>query len=102
MVLAASVAIALALRVLPAFGLVFAHGIVNFQEPDAWFHVRTIHNLLAQFPHRSGFDPYALFPGGHDVSTAPVWDYALASTAWILGWGAPSAAWIDRTTPPPV
>jgi dolichyl-diphosphooligosaccharide--protein glycosyltransferase len=94
--LVASVAIAFAVRVLPAFSVVFAHGIVNFQEPDAWFHVRTVHNLLAHFPHRSGFDPYVLFPGGQEVPTAPVWDYLLAWSAWILGWGAPSPELIDR------
>jgi hypothetical protein len=94
--LAASVAIAFVLRVLPAYGVVFAHGIVNFQEPDAWFHVRTVHNLLAHFPHRSAFDPYALFPGGQSIPTGPVWDYLLATPAWILGWGAPAPGLIDR------
>lgn len=78
-------AIAVALRVLPAYSVVFAHGFVNFQEPDAWFHVRTVRNLLAHFPYRSGFDPYALFPGGQNIPTAPVWDYLLASVAWLLG-----------------
>jgi asparagine N-glycosylation enzyme membrane subunit Stt3 len=94
--LAASVAIAFALRVLPPYGVVFAHGIVNFQEPDAWFHVRTVHNLLAHFPHRSASDPYALFPGGQSIPTGPVWDYLLATPAWILGWGAPAPGLIDR------
>jgi asparagine N-glycosylation enzyme membrane subunit Stt3 len=93
--LAASVAIAFLLRVLPAYGVVFAHGIVNFQEPDAWFHVRTVHNLLAHFPQRSAFDPYALFPGGQSIPTGPVWDYLLATPAWILGWGAPAPGLID-------
>lgn len=94
--LAACVAIAVALRVLPAYSVVFAHGFVNFQEPDAWFHVRTVHNLLAHFPYRSGFDPYALFPGGQNIPTAPVWDYLLASVAWLLGGGAPSTALAGR------
>jgi dolichyl-diphosphooligosaccharide--protein glycosyltransferase len=88
-------ALALALRVLPAYAVVFAHGIVNFQEPDAWFHVRTVHNLLAHFPRRSGFDPYVIFPRGQDIPTAPIWDYMLATPAWILGLGAPSAALTD-------
>ena len=83
LLLAASVAVALALRVLPAFHSVFAPGLVNFQEPDAWFHMRTVHNLLAHFPHRSGFDPYMFFPGGQTVPTGPVWDYIVAIPAWI-------------------
>ena len=95
LLLTASVAIALALRVLPAWHAVFAPALVNFQEPDAWFHMRTIHNLLAHFPHRSAFDPYMLFPGGQSVPTGPVWDYMVAIPAWILGLGAPSAGTID-------
>ena len=94
-VLIASVAIAFVIRVLPAYGPVLGHGIVNFQEPDAWFHVRTVHNLLAHFPWRSGFDPYVLFPGGQNIVTGPVWDYLLAIPAWILGLGRPSARLID-------
>ena len=50
---ATSVILAFAFRVLPAYQAVFtAHG-VSFQEPDAYFHMRTIHNLLAHFPCRS-------------------------------------------------
>jgi dolichyl-diphosphooligosaccharide--protein glycosyltransferase len=94
--LAASVAIAFLVRVLPAYSLVFAHGIVNFQEPDAWFHLRTVHNLLAHFPRRSGFDPYVFFPGGQNIPTGPVWDYLLAIPAWLLGLGTPSPQLIDQ------
>jgi len=93
--IAGAVAAALALRVLPAYSVVFPGDGVNFQESDAWFHVRTVHNLLAHFPHRSGFDPYALYPGGQNIPTGPAWDYLMASVAWILGWGAPSSAFID-------
>jgi dolichyl-diphosphooligosaccharide--protein glycosyltransferase len=74
---------------------------VDFQEPDAWFHLRTAHNLLAHFPFRSGFDPYALFPGGMNMPTGPLWDYMIACAAWIVGFGSPSpdltdhvAAWL--------
>jgi asparagine N-glycosylation enzyme membrane subunit Stt3 len=88
-------AISFVLRVLPSYHVAFTRGIVNFQEPDAWFHVRTVHNLLAHFPKRSGFDPYVLFPGGQNNPTAPVWDYMLAIPAWILGLGAPSPVLID-------
>ena len=94
-VLIVSVTIAFLIRVLPAYGAVFGHRMVNFQEPDAWFHVRTVHNLLAHFPWRSGFDPYVLFPAGQNVQTGPVWDYLLAIPAWILGLGSPSTRLID-------
>jgi asparagine N-glycosylation enzyme membrane subunit Stt3 len=80
----------------PAWQAVFTAGRVNFQEDDALFHLRTIHNLLAHFPHRSGFDPYALFPGGLDIPTGPFWDYLIASTAWLLALGTPSPLFIER------
>lgn len=80
---------------LPAWPAVFAANRVNFQEDDALFHLRTIHNLLAHFPYRSGFDPYALFPAGLNVPTGPFWDYLIATTAWLLAFGSPSPQFID-------
>jgi oligosaccharyl transferase (archaeosortase A-associated) len=91
-----AMAMAFALRTIPAYDHVFAVDGVQFQEPDAWYHMRTVHNLLAHFPSRSGFDPYALFPGGEDVPTGPVWDLTIATTAKIAGFGSPSEATVDR------
>ncbi len=94
-VLTGSVLLALALRVVAAYPVVFtAHG-VSFQEADAWFHMRSIHNLLAHFPRRSGFDPYGVFPGGTNVWNAPLWDYLVGLIAWIAGFGKPSEALTD-------
>ena len=86
---------ALLLRVLPAWHVVFGPQGVNFQEGDAIYHVRTVHNLLAHFPRRSGFDPYALFPGGQNVPTGPFWDYLVALAAWIPAAGSPSPQFVD-------
>jgi dolichyl-phosphooligosaccharide-protein glycotransferase len=91
-----AVIIALAVRVLPAWSAVFPSNGVNFQEGDALFHLRTVHNLLAHFPYRSGFDPYALFPGGQNIPTGPFWDYMIASTSWLLGFGSPSPLFVDQ------
>jgi oligosaccharyl transferase (archaeosortase A-associated) len=88
-------ALALAIRVIPAYEAVFTPQGVNFQEPDGWFHMRTVHNLMAHFPHRSGFDPYAIFPGGQDVVTSPLWDWMVGWTALLAGLGRPSPALID-------
>jgi asparagine N-glycosylation enzyme membrane subunit Stt3 len=84
------------LRVSPAWTRVFTPWGVDFQEPDAWFHLRTVHNLLAHFPFRSGFDPYALFPAGMNLPTGPLWDFMIASTAWVVGLGRPSADLTDH------
>lgn len=98
---ACAVLLSLWLRVAPAWHVVFTPWGVAFQEADAWFHLRTAHNLLAHFPFRSGFDPYALFPGGMNMPTGPLWDYTIATAAWVLGFGSPGpdltdhvAAWL--------
>lgn len=94
--LAVCVLAALALRVIPAYRVVFTPLGVNFQENDAWYHMRTVHNLLAHFPFRSGFDPYAIYRGGENVPTGPLFDYVLGGTAWLLGAGSPSYEFVDR------
>ncbi len=94
--LALCVLAALALRVIPAYHVVFTPLGVNFQENDAWYHMRTVHNLLAHFPFRSGFDPYAIYPAGENVPTGPLFDYVLGGTAWVLGAGSPSYEFVDR------
>lgn len=96
---AACVCLALAIRVIPSWGAVFTDHGVSFQEPDAWYHMRSIHNLMAHFPKRSGFDPYGLYPLGRyaigNVAQAPLWDYAVGFAAWVLGAGSPSEELID-------
>src|SRR5579862_6041594 len=96
MCVACAVLLSLYLRVVPPWHIVFAPWGVDFQETDAWFHLRTAHNLLAHFPFRSGFDPYALFPGGMNMPTGPLWDYMIASTAWFAGLGSPSPVLTDH------
>ncbi len=88
--------LAFAFRVIPSYEAVFTTNGVGFQEPDAWFHMRSVHNLLAHFPFRSTFDPYAIFPGGENTITGPGWDYMVASAAWIVGFGSPSTNFIDE------
>lgn len=94
-VVAVSVALAFAVRVIPDYHAVFSGFGVNFQDDDSWSHMRSIHNLVAHFPKQSGFDPYGLFPGGALVQREP-WDLAVAAVAWILGAGSPSATLVDR------
>jgi oligosaccharyl transferase (archaeosortase A-associated) len=91
-----SVLLAFGFRVLPGYRAVFTPRGISFQEPDAWFHMRTVHNLLAHFPRRSGFDPYGLYPGGESVSTGPFWDYMIGTPAWIAGAGSPSDYTVDQ------
>ena len=89
-----AVVLAFAIRVAPARTAVFGSATIDFQDNDSWFHMRSVHNLVAHFPTQSGFDPYALFPGGQPHQNEP-WDLAMASLAWVLGAGRPGARLVD-------
>ena len=80
----------MAIRVIPRFDLVFQPGFVNFQETDAWYHVRVAENLIRHFPWRSMVDPYVAFGQVQDTATAPFYDWLLGLVAWIAGFGSPS------------
>jgi dolichyl-diphosphooligosaccharide--protein glycosyltransferase len=95
-VVLASVA-AFCLRVVPLYDRVFMPAGVNFQVNDAWYHARGQQSLAAHFPHRSGFDPYAVYPGGQAVVTGPLWDYMIATPAWLIGAVSPSRSPSPRT-----
>lgn len=92
----AAMCLAFALRVIPAWESVFTPRGISFQEPDAWFHMRAIHNLAAHFPWRSGFDPYILYRSSANNSAAPLWDYIVALAAWLSGAGSPSGKLVDQ------
>ena len=87
--------LALFLRTAFNYGHVFADSGVEFSEPDALFHMRTIHNLVHNFPWRSQFDPYGAFPGGLPMPTAPLFDYLVAIASLVLGLGHPSPELVD-------
>lgn len=78
-------AVAFYTRTVPAYDNVFAAEQVNFQETDAWFHVRTMQQLVRHFPRRMAKDPDALFAQPQNVDTGPLFDYLLATPAWVLG-----------------
>lgn len=89
-VVAALSLLALSIRVIPRFDLVFQPGFVNFQETDAWYHVRVAENLVRHFPWRIMVDPYVIFGQVPDTATAPFYDWLLGLIAWLAGGGAPS------------
>jgi dolichyl-diphosphooligosaccharide--protein glycosyltransferase len=88
---------AVGFRVVPQWQSVFGDGGVDLQGGDAYYHLRSIDALIANFPRRPGFDPYALYPGGQNVPTGPFFDYAVAATALVLGGGAPSQELVEQT-----
>ena len=94
-VLILAIVVAFAVRVIPSYHAVMTTTGVNFQDNDSWYHMRTVHNIAAHFPHQSGFDPYAIFPGRQTSHTEP-WDVFIAAIAWLLGFGRPSDWLIDQ------
>jgi dolichyl-phosphooligosaccharide-protein glycotransferase len=94
--LAAIVAVAVFVRLYPAWNSVLAEGGVNFLETDAWYHVRLTENQVRNYPWRVTLDPYAA-PGGQFVPIAPLYD-TISATAVVLlhGRGADAAA-VERS-----
>jgi len=63
---------------------VFGGDAVRFQGNDAWYHLRRIDYLWANFPHPLGWDPYAFHPGGQTIEVAPLFDYLVVVAAGLL------------------
>jgi len=85
---------ALALRVVFLFDTVFRDTYVNFQDNDAWYHMRLIDNLVRNFPRPMLVDPY-IGPEAQPVAVAPLFDVIVAAVAWVVGLGRPSPHTID-------
>ncbi|MCB1018627.1 MAG: glycosyltransferase family 39 protein, partial [Acidobacteria bacterium] len=93
--------VALLMRVVPAWDAAYGDGYPNLQGGDSYYHLRSVEALIANFPKRPEFDPYAIYPGGMAVLTGPFLDYLIAILALVLGMGSPSpelvrhvAAWV--------
>jgi dolichyl-diphosphooligosaccharide--protein glycosyltransferase len=90
LMVAALCLLALVLRTVPQYDNVFQGSFVNFQETDAWYHVRTVDNLVHHFPRRMQVDPY-LAPGqAQNIPTGPFYDWLIGGIAWAAGFGHPS------------
>jgi oligosaccharyl transferase (archaeosortase A-associated) len=87
--------IALALRVFLPYEFVFVGNWVRFGGKDPWYHIRLVENLVQHFPHRIDFDPFALYPYGHDVPFAPFFDLLLGFFIWVIGLGSPTQHTIE-------
>lgn len=84
----------LVLRTVFTYPAVFLADRINFQEPDAWYHLRLIDALVASFPHRVTIDPYVA-PGAMFVPIAPFFDYLVAGIALVLGLGSPGPRLVE-------
>ncbi|MHC1568215.1 MAG: oligosaccharyl transferase, archaeosortase A system-associated [Candidatus Syntropharchaeia archaeon] len=78
------------IRTVLPYDAVFRPNSVRFASDDAVYHMRLVENMLHHFPHRIIFDPYTYFPHGRYVPFAPLYDYMIGFTTWIIGLGHPS------------
>jgi dolichyl-diphosphooligosaccharide--protein glycosyltransferase len=92
--LAALALLGFVVRTALLFDKVFVNGAVNYQDSDAWYHMRLIDNLTRNFPHRSPVDPY-LAADAPVVSVPLLFDLLVSGVAWVIGLGAPSARTIE-------
>jgi len=76
------------------FDKVFVSGAVNYQDTDAWYHMRLIENLTRNFPHRSPVDPY-LAADAPVVSVPLLFDLLVSGVAWVIGLGTPSPRTVE-------
>jgi len=88
------VLLCLAVRIGVPWSNVFHDGFVDFQDPDSWYHMRLIDNLVRNFPYPLTVDPYL---GRPDIAipAAPLFDVIVAGVAWVLGAGHPSDRLVD-------
>ncbi|MBI4188500.1 MAG: oligosaccharyl transferase, archaeosortase A system-associated [Chloroflexi bacterium] len=87
--------VSLWLRVYLPYDKVFSGGWIKFTGNDAYYYMRLVDNLIHNFPHLTGFDPYAIYPDGSGVSNISFFGRLLAGITWAIGLGSPSEHLID-------
>ena len=92
--LAAIVLVAFLARTVGMLTAVFVDGAVNYQDSDAWYHMRLIENLVRNYPYRAGLDPY-LAADAPTVAVPLLFDLVVGGIAWVIGLGAPSLRTIE-------
>ena len=84
------VSVAAALRAWLPYGHVFDDGFTNVQTSDAWYRLRLLDSLSANFPHALRVDPYAASGGQGVPADGTFFEAVVALLARILGLGTPS------------
>lgn len=92
--LAGIVAAAFLFRTVFLWRAVFTGDAVNYQDSDAWYHMRLIDHLTHNFPHRAAIDPYLGTPAP-PVAVPLLFDLAVSAAAFALGLGAPSPRTVE-------
>lgn len=94
-ILALFVGIALYFRIILPYDKVFVGDWIKFTGNDAYYHMRLVDSLVANFPHFTTFDPYFVYPGASGPTSLTFFQWFLGSLIWLIGRGAPAPHMID-------
>ena len=86
---------ALWIRLIPSASVFLPNGVVKFGTNDAWYHMRTLHTLLANYPERLFYNPMTNYPYGSYIHFGPLFDQMMAIISLTLGLGNPSPHLVD-------
>ncbi|WP_319508454.1 oligosaccharyl transferase, archaeosortase A system-associated [uncultured Methanolobus sp.] len=81
--------VAFYIRTIPKAGVFISDTFVRFGGNDPWYHLRNVESIVHNFPNMLWFDAYTQFPNGTNQVFAPLYDMALATIIWVLGFGNP-------------
>ncbi len=76
------------LLVVPVYSKVFTPSGVLYTTNDAYWHMRIIDNLAANFPHLNQIDPYQLYPSGEPMDRIHMFDWMVSGVAWAANFVA--------------
>lgn len=94
-VLIAAMAVACYFRVALPYDTVFDGSWIKLTGIDAYYYMRLVDNLVRNFPHLIGFDPYFIYPGGGHPGDIRFFAYLMAGIVRLLGGAAPSQQVVD-------
>ena len=94
-ILTAVCGLALYIRIALPYDQVFVNDFVWFRDPDAYYYIRNIENMVRNFPRFNIFDPFMLYPGGALGLTRPFFAWLVAGAALVAGGGSPTQHTIE-------
>lgn len=89
-VVALFVGVAFLIRTVPPYNDIFVGQWIKFASNDAYYYMRLVDGMVANFPHLPSVDPYLVYPDGQSIITFHLFARLIASISWAIGLGAPT------------
>ncbi len=95
-VILVAMCLALVLRIVVPWDSVFSPVGIKLTGIDAYYYMRLVDNLAANFPYLNAFDPYIIYPGGDFITRVPAFfAYILSGAVRMLGGAAADQHTVD-------